>query len=85
MILSFKSEVTNVTSIDRRTLAKRLTGVSPYPKDIVRWAFIKTFIANDPTHKNNVVRIIAEDDNVAYNDYIDQYNPYITVDSSKYM
>ncbi|GEM_PF-4681456 len=85
MILSFKSEVTNVTSIDCRTLAKRLTGVYPYPKDSVRWAFIKTFIANDDAHKNNVVRIIAEDNNVAYNDYIDQYNPYITVDSSKYM
>lgn len=88
MILSFKNDAQIVTSEsdgDCRILAKMLVGIDNYPKESVRWAFIKTFIRNDDAHNSNIVRIIAEDDAVAYNDYISQYNSYIPVDSSKYM
>jgi len=84
MILSFKSRA-QVVSDDCRILAKMLVGMYLYSKESVRWAFIKAFIRDDAVHRYNIVRIIAEDGNVAYNDYIDQYNPYISVDSSKYM
>ena len=82
MILGFASEAT-LSNTDLAELAYRLTGTGGYPKESVQDAFFNTFVKSDEVHINNIARIIAENDDVANNDYIDAFSMYTSVDEVK--
>ena len=82
MLLGFKSTAT-ILSTDLRELANRLTGTGGYAKQLVKWAYFDTYVCADGDHNNNQARIIAENDSVASNDYIDSFDTQTPVDSTK--
>lgn len=82
MILGFANDPT-ITVGDAAELAYRLTGTGGYSKESVQDAFFDTYVAYDGIHDNNIARIIAENAEVADNDYLDSFDRYTTVDSTK--
>ncbi|AAL80775.1 hypothetical protein PFDSM3638_03250 [Pyrococcus furiosus DSM 3638] len=82
MILGFAKEA-KIALGDATELAYRLTGTGGYPKESVHDAFFDTYVAYDGTHNDNIARIIAENAEVADNDYLDSFDRYIPVDSTK--
>lgn len=84
MMLSFKSNASFHNADCERT-AHRLTGTGGYSQESMSSAFISVFINLDATHQYNIARVIAEDSDVFDDDYIDDYDKYITVNSTKHV
>jgi hypothetical protein len=82
MLLGYKSNAVG-SPPDMEHLADRLTGMNGFPKEKMGDAYFHTYVASDGIHDNNWCRIIAEDDEVYNNDWIDFYYPVITIDSTK--
>ena len=82
MLLGFKNSPT-IAPGDLEELAHRLTGTGGYIKESVQYAFFHTYVDADGTHNNNIARILAENSDVADNDFIDSFPSQTPVDASK--
>jgi hypothetical protein len=85
MMLSFESEAAMYIH-DLSEMADRFMYLLYYPQETIQDAFFSTYVSIDQEcHYYNKGRVIAEDDDVADDDYLNSYDAEITVDSTKYV
>ncbi len=82
MVAGFVNEP-NISTEDLSELAYRITGTGGYSKESIQNAFFHTFVKNDDIHRGNIARIVAENEYVADNDFIDSFDVYVPVDETK--
>jgi hypothetical protein len=80
MLLGFKNSPMIVPG-DFKELAECLTGTGEFEeKETIQYAFFQTYVKDDALHDDNIARILAQNEDVADNDYIDTFDAEITVD-----
>jgi hypothetical protein len=79
MLLGYKNDADG-TNEDMEEMAYRLTGAAGWEKQNIQYAYFSTYVKDDDAHRNNQARILAENNDVLDNDWIDSYSVYIIKD-----